>query len=43
MIFPQSNWKNRREIEYSLIGAKFMMKIEKRTLNTVKTIFSQIS
>ncbi len=40
VIFPQSNLKNRRDLEYSPIGAKFPPKIAQCTLNTVKKNFN---
>jgi hypothetical protein len=42
VIFPQSNLKNRRQPEYTPIGAKFPPKITMQTLNTAKK-YSKIS
>jgi hypothetical protein len=43
VIFPQSNLKNRRELEYSLIGIKFPPNISLRILYTVKKNFLKFS
>jgi hypothetical protein len=41
VIFPKSGLKNRPELEYSPIGAKFPLKIAYRTLNNDKQNFSK--
>ncbi len=41
VIFPKSGLKNRPELEYSPIGAKFPLKIAYRTLNNDKQKFTK--
>jgi hypothetical protein len=41
--FSPINWKNRQELEYSLIGTQFPPKISLRTLYTVPTNFLNFS